>query len=172
VTITIRPAAPADLSQLAEIEASADALFADVFGPLDATGVSWSPESGEERAAATGFILVAAHGPAEVVGFVHVLEAAGHAHLEQLSVRPTHARRGIGRALVASAVDGAAQRGYRRITLRTFADVPWNAPFYAACGFTVTPTSDDAFHRSLVETERRLGLHRLGERVEMTRTIA
>ena len=29
-----------------------------------------------------------------------------------------------------------ARRGFAEITLTTYADVPWNAPFYAARGFT------------------------------------
>jgi len=39
-------------------------------------------------------------------------ELGGQAHLEQLSVQPDFARRGIGRSLVEAALDAARGRGY------------------------------------------------------------
>ncbi|MFI1203235.1 GNAT family N-acetyltransferase (plasmid) [Streptomyces sp. BHT-5-2] len=56
----------------------------------------------------------------------------GCAHVEQVSVHPERARRGIGRALI----DRAEQEsGLPALTLTTFAEVPWNAPYYARLGF-------------------------------------
>ena len=122
-----------------------------------------------------GFVLVAEHLettalPSDPVGFVHVLEIDGHAHLEQLSVLPSYGRRGIGRRLVQAALSEARNRGHRTITLRTYRDVPWNAPFYASCGFTETEP-DSALLRSLVATETALGLFEYGPRVQMTTTL-
>ena len=37
--------------------------------------------------------------------------------------------------LVHAAMAEAQHRGYDQLTLRTYAEVPWNAPFYASCGF-------------------------------------
>ncbi|GAB3154366.1 hypothetical protein GCM10027058_24680 [Microbacterium neimengense] len=111
-------------------------------------------------------IVVAEGADGAVVGFVHILEFDGGAHLEQVSVLPAFGGRGIGRALVEAAKDAAREAGYAKLTLRTFADVPWNAPFYASAGFAIEEPSDD-FHRMLVETEARLGLDRLGLRVQM-----
>lgn len=91
-------------------------------------------------------------------------------HLEQLSVSPAFAQRGLGRALTEAAKRHAGERGHSRITLRTFADVPWNAPFYATVGFAEEEPST-AFHRSLVEVEARLGLDRYGRRVQMGATL-
>jgi GNAT superfamily N-acetyltransferase len=56
----------------------------------------------------------------------------GGVHIEQVSVHPRAAGQGIGAALI----DHAAQAtGAPAVTLTTFADVPWNAPYYARCGF-------------------------------------
>lgn len=67
-------------------------------------------------------------------------------------------------------MDEARSRGYELLTLRTYADVPWNAPFYARVGFVETePTTD--FHKLLVEVEERLGLARYGRRVQMTAAL-
>ncbi|NEE19500.1 GNAT family N-acetyltransferase, partial [Streptomyces sp. SID7499] len=47
------------------------------------------------------------------------------------------ARRGIGRDLIAHLAALAATRGMAALTLTTFTDVPWNAPYYARIGFRV-----------------------------------
>ena len=61
----------------------------------------------------------------------------GCAHVEQMSVHPDHARRGLGRQLLAAAEDWARAAGLQALTLTTFAEVPWNAPYYARLGFRV-----------------------------------
>lgn len=133
---------------------------------------SWEhAPSGLSRAAQPGFVLVAEQTETgTIVGFVHVLENDGIVHLEQLSVLPQEGRRGYGRRLLQAAMDEARRRGYERLTLRTYADVPWNASFYARVGFVETqPTTD--FHKALIEVEERLGLARYGRRVQMTAAL-
>ncbi|MFC9183821.1 MULTISPECIES: GNAT family N-acetyltransferase [Streptomyces] len=58
-------------------------------------------------------------------------------HIEQVSVDPAAARRGIGRDLIVHLAALAARRGMTALTLTTFTDVPWNAPYYARIGFRV-----------------------------------
>lgn len=168
MTVRVRPAARADDATTARIEVAADALLVDLFGATD-----WPPPADpRERASLPGFVLVAEHSddasPAPaVVGFVHVLELDGHAHLEQLSVLPSFGRRGIGRQLVDAALTESRHRGHAEITLRTYADVPWNAPFYASCGFVVTEPETPSL-RDLIQVETALGLLEFGPRVQMT----
>lgn len=163
MTVHIRSASERDFDRLESIENAADELLVDRLQP-DA----WHPApTGESRAAMPGFVLVAELAETgELVGFVHVLEVDGVAHLEQLSVLPGHGRRGHGRALVDAAKATARERGHRRLTLRTYADVPWNAPFYAKAGFVEEEARSD-FHRSLIDVEMRLDLERYGRRVQM-----
>jgi GNAT superfamily N-acetyltransferase len=160
----IRFATGADLDALAGIEDDADRWFIERFHPE-----SWSPApSGRSRAEQPGFLLVAAEredGPAE--GFVHVLEFEGGAHLEQLAVRRISARRSSGSALVRAALAEAGRRGHSRVTLRTYADVPWNAPFSARLGFVESEPDSDRLRALLVE-EARSDLQRYGRRVQMT----
>lgn len=160
--VKIRPSVATDLPHLERIENEADALLVELLQPDQ-----WHPAPTDaERLADGGIVLVAEGEDGAVVGFVHVLEFDGGAHLEQVSVLPPFGGRGIGRALVEAAKDAAREAGYDRLTLRTFADVPWNAPFYASAGFVIEEPSGD-FHRMLVETESRLGLDSLGPRVQM-----
>lgn len=151
---------------LAGVEESADRLLVDRLGAASLGPIP----SGRERAGEPGFILVATDERDVVVGFVHVLEGEGWVHLEQVSVHPGAARRGHGRALVEAAIVEAGRRGHTELTLRTFAEVPWNVPFYASCGFVPTAPATP-FELHLVEVEARLGLDRLGSRVQMTRSL-
>lgn len=165
MNIEIVPAREADFEATARIETAADQLLIDAFQPTD-----WPPAAtAEERASSPGYTLVALV-DGEAVGFVQVLELEGQAHLEQLSVLPAWGGRGIGRSLLEAGVAEAARLGYGEITLRTFADVAFNAPFYATCGFEVSEPST-ALERGLVAVEERLGLMELGRRVQMTRPL-
>ncbi|MBW4457630.1 MAG: GNAT family N-acetyltransferase [Nostoc indistinguendum CM1-VF10] len=53
----------------------------------------------------------------------------------QIDVAPEHGQRGIGSALVGTVCTWAKQQGYRIVSLSTFRDIPWNAPFYSKLGF-------------------------------------
>jgi GNAT superfamily N-acetyltransferase len=85
----------------------------------------------------------------------------GNLHIEQVSVHPDSARRGIGRSLLDHLAAHAADEGAPALTLTTFAQVPWNAPYYTRCGFqlmddsTLTPGL-----RKIREREAALGLDR------------
>ena len=160
---SVRPATDEDLLLLQSIEDEADELFASVFSIS-----GWRPApSGTERSRQPGFILVVSDKPAsEPLGFAHVLGVAGGDHLEQLSVRPSMTRRGYGRTLVEALKVESWQRGCTRITLRTYADVPWNAPFYASCGF-VESVPDTEFLQSLLNVEQQRGIN-YGRRVQMS----
>ncbi len=163
---TIRLARDADLPFLAAIEDAGDALFAQRFGELD-----WpASASGEERAGEPGILLVAADDEGTVIGFSHVLDLDGHWHLEQIAVDPAHGRRGIGSALLEATHAELVRRGASEVTLRTYADVPWNGPFYAQHGY-VELDPVPAWMEPLRETEQRMDLARHGRRVAMVRDL-
>ena len=64
-------------------------------------------------------------------------------HVDQVSVAPSHARRGIGAALIEHLAETARAGGRTALTLTTFRDVPWNAPYYERLGFeTVEPEGE------------------------------
>ena len=76
-----------------------------------------------------------------VAGYLMDDVVDGEPHLEQVSVHPDHARRGLGARLVEDLVARARAAGHHALTLTTFVDVPWNGPYYARLGFR--PLADD-----------------------------
>lgn len=160
----VRAAEGPDLARLRDIEAAADQMFAPVM-EIDHWG---TPATGRDRAESGGQVFVIGE-PA--VGFVHVIEIDGHFHLEQLAVHPDHGRRGFGTALVYAAAEAIAERGGESMSLLTFADVPWNAPFYRRLGFEIVDPAPD-YLMPAIEHEKQLGLKRGGPRVAMARAIA
>ncbi len=160
----VRPASARDLPQLAAVEDAADGLFSDLFGP---TG--WpASDTGADRAAEPGFILVAGD---PVVGFAHVLDVEGRWHLEQIAVLPEHGRRGVGSALMDAVHVEVAARGGTDVTLVTFADVPWNAPFYAHHGYAVLEPPLPGHLLASLAAGEQLGMARQGPRVAMRRIL-
>jgi GNAT superfamily N-acetyltransferase len=131
---TVRVPAAGELERLREIEVAAGAAFAHVGLPEIAAD---EPPAFEELAAylAAGRVWIAADQGDRPVAYVLVDLVDGAAHVEQVSVHPDQARQGIGRMLLDHVARWAAKEQLRAVTLTTFRDVPWNAPYYARCGF-------------------------------------
>ena len=132
--LEIRPAALTEFALLPAIEAEADAAFETLDPPISIADFP-APDTAEKYADAF-HIMVAGRPPA---GFVRLEIVDGQAHIAQLSVSPAYARQGIGRLLVNAALAWATEAGFHSMTLTTFASVPFNAPFYASCGFSELP---------------------------------
>lgn len=132
---TIRLSRASDLPLLGEIEHAAAGLFADM--ELVAAGVldDVTTLAEFEEAHSLANLWVAAAPSSEPVGFAFVEEIGGGAHLDELDVHPDHGRRGLGANLVRAVCAAARERGLASVTLTTFRDVPWNAPFYESLGF-------------------------------------
>ncbi|WP_433405327.1 GNAT family N-acetyltransferase [Streptomyces sp. CA-146814] len=76
------------------------------------------------------------------LGYVIADPVDGALHIEQISVDPVAARRGIGRTLIDRLAALAPGQGLTALTLTTFSDVPWNAPYYTRIGFRVLRESE------------------------------
>lgn len=95
------------------------------------------------------------------IGFALAETLAGQLHLEELAVHPEHQRKGVGSALVSSAIAEARRRGLGGVTLTTYRFVEWNAPWYARLGFReVAAERLSAELQAIVEREASLGLAR------------
>ena len=138
ISCTIGLAEADEVQLLPEIERRAGTLFSpDDLAPELARETP--PLALYAEAQREGRLLVARNEDGRVVGFSFLLWIDGHAHLEEVDVEPNSGRRGMGRALVEASCDWATERGSDRITLSTFRDVAWNAPFYARLGFVAIP---------------------------------
>jgi GNAT superfamily N-acetyltransferase len=130
----IEPAQAGDLPKLARVERAANRLFVErgVVGVV-ADDVTLLAELAEARAA--GLLWVARSEGGEPIGFALLCLVDGQPHVEEIDVDPAYGRRGIGRALLETALAWARGAGHRAVTLTTFRDIPWNAPFYESAGF-------------------------------------
>jgi|Tabmets5t2r1_1033131.scaffolds.fasta_scaffold02785_4 GNAT superfamily N-acetyltransferase len=63
-------------------------------------------------------------------------------HVVQVTVSPSHARRRLGAALIEHLGTIALAEGRPALTLTTFREVPWNAPYYERLGFAVVEPAD------------------------------
>ena len=113
------------------------------------------------------FCIVHAHSEPGVAGFLLALLAEDALHIQEVSVHPTHGGLGLGRALLLHAEEVAGAQGLHSLTLTTFADLPFNAPFYQRLGYLVEETPD-ARLKTLLQAEAGAGLH---NRVAMRKTL-
>jgi ribosomal protein S18 acetylase RimI-like enzyme len=105
------------------------------------------------------------------VAYLLVDVVDGNAHIEQVSVHPDHARQGLGSKLLDTAAAWAQQHGLTALTLTTYVDVPWNAPYYAKLGFQImTEAQITTGLRRIREHEQARGLARWS-RVVMRRPV-
>ena len=123
----IRLAAEEDLPALQGIERAAGALFRDL--GIHAVADDPPPDLAtlrEFRRGGRAWAFV--DGDDRPVAYLLVETVDDRAHVEQVSVHPSHARRGIGRQLIDHVDSWAGQRGLSGLTLTTYTDVPWNGP--------------------------------------------
>jgi len=78
---------------------------------------------------------LAAHVGDAMAGFLVAQPFSRELHIWEMDVAPAFQRRGIGAGLVRAAQIDARNTGFRALTLTTFRDLAWNAPFYARLGF-------------------------------------
>ncbi len=99
-----------------------------------------TPRSHYLSALRAGMLLVARSGK-DPLGFAIMEDLGTSLHLEELDVDPPHGRQGIGTSLVRAVCQMAEAKGCP-VTLCTFSEVPWNAPFYERLGFVRLPTDE------------------------------
>ena len=93
------------------------------------------------------------------VGFAIAYRNEESVYLSELDVHPNHGRRGIGRRLIEAVIAWAREQSVSSITLITFADIPWNGPFYARLGFCpLKPDSVSPALQDLLKAEEAAGL--------------
>lgn len=168
--VMLRAARRDDLPAIQQLERAAGAAFRDL---------GMSAVADDEPPSLTDLVCFQEDGRAWVitdgadrpVAYLLIEAVEGNAHVEQVSVHPDHARRGLGRTLLDTAAAWAEQHGLAALTLSTYSEVPWNAPYYQRLGFEIV--ADDQLSeglRRIREHEAARGLARW-PRVIMRRPV-
>jgi GNAT superfamily N-acetyltransferase len=154
----IREAREDDLRAMQDIEVAAG----EAFRTINMAAIADDPPPGVDELSAyqrEGKAWVATDSGDRPVAYLLVDEVDRHAHIEQVTVHPLYARRGLGRDLIGEAARWAAAQRLDGLTLTTFENVPWNAPYYARLEFVRIPEAQwSEGVRRIVEAEAAHGL--------------
>jgi GNAT superfamily N-acetyltransferase len=154
----IRAARPDDISGIRDIEVAAGELFRwlGMDAIADDTPLSESELAPYLR---DGRAWVATDSADNPIAYILAEPVDGWAHIEQVTVHPSQSRKGLGSALIDHVELWAEGYGLSGMTLTTFRDVPWNAPYYERLGFSPLPEQawSDGLHR-IVQEEVQHGL--------------
>lgn len=118
---TIRPMDVSDIDAAAAME-------------LDSRPRPWTVGVFRDELAADDRVYLVAEADDGVIGFGGVMLVGDEAHVTNLHVNETSRRRGIGRELMVSLVESAADRGARHLTLEVRVSNEAARSLYAAFG--------------------------------------
>jgi len=165
----IRKATPEEFSILPHIETLAAQAFVEL-GLNDISEMPPLPGSFYSGLPSTAIILLAEH-KNDIVGFCVTIVLDGQAHLKELSVAYAFSGQGIGKKLLQHMCCEAKTQGHNAITLTTFADISFNAPFYKCLDFAeFTPNTQWPELQNLRAEEKR-GALRHHKRIAMIKNL-
>ncbi len=170
LSFNIRLAKEQDLAILQVIEKKASALFAKTKHYAAVSKYVTSLDD-FKLARAAGHLFVAINDADIPIGFVLIEKMKHGAHLHEIDVLPEYGRKGVGTALVKKVCEWAMENKHPAVTLTTYKDIPWNAPFYRSLGFydlSINELPDQLYKLFLRENE--IGLL-MEERVVMYKMI-
>ncbi|MFE0580645.1 GNAT family N-acetyltransferase [Streptomyces sp. NPDC058874] len=156
--MSVRAVRQDELTALQDIERAAGLCFRDIGMPEIADDEP-PPLAVLAAFREAGLAWVAVDGADVPVAYLIADHVDGNLHVEQVSVHPDHSRRGIGRSLLERLAAVAVGGGVPALTLTTFAEVPWNAPYYVRCGFR--PLGEATLTPGLREIRAREAAHGL-----------
>ncbi|MGE8147994.1 GNAT family N-acetyltransferase [Pseudomonas frederiksbergensis] len=142
MTFAIRRAHTSDAAALPAIERSAAALF------RNDPSLAWLADApvtdaGQHlHAIKTESVWVAELAGGALAGFLSAEQIDNQLHIQELSVSQHFQGQGIGRKLLLAAIEHSRERELAGLTLTTFRDLPWNAPFYQRFGFEILSTAE------------------------------
>lgn len=154
----IRSAVADDAGKLPAIEAAAGLAFLQVEGLEWVAGDDVEAAAVHRRRIEAGCGWVAVDQDGGILGFLTAESLNGALHIWSVQTLPDRQRQGIGRGLIAAAEAHAKTIDCTAMTLTTFRDVPFNAPFYARCGFEIIEPSTDPDLAAILAAEAEHGL--------------
>lgn len=138
---TIRFARFEELTLLAHIEQSAAVRFLKTPYAFLVEAKPLSLDFVQQRFQA-GQVWVVVNQQDVVIGFAVTREVDDTLYLQEIDIDPKHGQKGLGYALVDTVRYWAKLSDYDVMSLSTFRDIPWNAPFYSKLGFHILNESE------------------------------
>lgn len=162
----IRTPSPAELELLREIQLAAGAAFATI-GMAEIANNDPTPVDDLLRLREAGLLWVDIDEQDRPIAFLAARRIDAGLHIDQVSVHPSKAGLRIGLGLInqVGALFGLP------LTLTTFAQVPWNAPYYERCGFRPLSNLELSTDLASIHAEETASLPPRWPRVVMRRTV-
>lgn len=155
---TIRRATKNDAMALPDIERSSGEAFRQIPDLAWIADDTVTSQERHEMLIRQGTAWIAHDEEKIITGFLTAELRQDVLHIWQMSVRSDQQRKGIGHSLIRAAELWARSNQLTALTLTTFLDVPWNAPFYRSCGFELVNPNDYPMLLATREAERDAGL--------------
>ena len=169
-TYRIRLARENELDRLNTIEEAASKLFANTKFALEIDQETLSIDLLRKQQA-KDLVWVAVGDRDNPVGFALVMVMGDLIHLHELSVVPEHGRKGLGTGLIETVIQFSKSSGFTGVTLSTFRDIPWNAPFYKKLGFRAMKEEEIGINLQNIRTEEAQNGLPISERILMILTF-
>lgn len=162
VPYTIEHGSAVDIAWLQDVERAAGARFRSV-GMAEVA--DHEPTAAEDLAtyAAQKQLLVARDSHNRIAAFLIWSRKDGCAYIEEVASDPRDAGHRLGAKLI-DRLQVEVQGRLPRITLATFRDVPWNAPYYARLGFVACDASE-------LGPDHKAAWHDQAEFLDMSRRV-
>lgn len=154
----IRLARSDELLLIQDIERAAGYLFIETEFSFVADHEPMSIDS-LGRHQSVGRIWVVVDNEERPTGFAVIESLDDLIHLQEISVHPANSRKGLGKKLIQAVCEWAKQEGKPAVTLSTFRDVAWNAPYYVRLGFRIL--EDEEITEGLREIRKQEAQHGL-----------
>lgn len=162
---------PAPIEKLRDIQAL-ERLAASRFRASPHAAIAEAPPLDLEELArinAIGGLWVVTSKARPLAAYIAWEPLGGDAYVVEVDVHPESAGARLGAALLDHAALLAQRRGLSRLLLRTFSDVPWNAPYYRKLGFRELAEMPTALEETALH-EAAMGFD-MSRRVTMARPI-
>jgi GNAT superfamily N-acetyltransferase len=168
-TPTLRTARPSEMGAIIALDDDACSLFVEAGRGLTPNEHFHSFEQAEQArwhaSLEAGRVVVAVNTGDEPIGFAALGFVDGEPHLQQISVARAWMKRGVGHVLMNHTLQWAG----KSLWLTTYADIPWNRPFYERLGFACVSANLCGPEMRAILQEERLALPDPDQRVAMVR---
>ncbi|WP_279052141.1 GNAT family N-acetyltransferase [Cedecea davisae] len=138
----LRASTTGDIEALQQVEAAAARRFLAVpeLTFLAQAGVTDARTHRDAIEQSLSWLVAGSDG--RIRGFCYCQPHQSSLYLAEISTHPDFQRTGVGRTLLGAVFEYARRLNVKEVTLTTYRDVPWNAPWYRRHGFERVETHE------------------------------